>query len=414
MKYLNVTILILFFSFSKVKASEKEDYKVKDLVSNFFHQQLEATRDGLCLGVACSGVSGVFGGYLVGGLLSIPTGIFAGSLVAPVAVILNLDHPVDSAVEAMFGTTFFVSSIGGSMLGIVTGMSSVWGGAVVGTMAGASLGAAKGVCSNFPLVPTAIKNQLLGSPTERRHIREEKVIEGLEVLLEREVKIANSEGLQCLICLEPVDTASEFYYFKDCQCEDKGICPECKDFFLLNLKGGTYPIKCPGACSATLSKLELRHWGLDEDAIKKYRIHTVNALAAKAGNFYFCSTINCINGKVVDDDDTLLACELCGVAACVMCGQNHSSSDKCSRVDQQVQQILMKGVQKPCDADPELGTIRPCYWCGKLINRADGCNIVKCTECGREFHWNKGDRKGQFHDFSKDVMSYSPIKKPHL
>lgn len=54
------------------------------------------------------------------------------------------------------------------------------------------------------------------------------------------------------------------------------------------------------------------------------------------------------------------------------------------------------------------GRIRPCPFCGKLIEKNRGCNTMQCGFCQNRFHWNKGKQSEFNHDYDSDHMKYVP------
>ena len=142
---------------------------------------------------------------------------------------------------------------------------------------------------------------------------------------------------------------------------------------------------------------------------------------------------HCINGKVVRTEvDRFHCCMTCKFQGCLDCGQVHSSLIKCGDAameEENIRSILEKGArarpipppQDPLAEDFEYGKFRDCPYpdCRQIMERVDGCNSMRCTSCGRDFHWNYGIMQDVPHDSNPGSKGWSSEaapggRKPHF
>ncbi len=148
----------------------------------------------------------------------------------------------------------------------------------------------------------------------------------------------------------------------------------------------------------------------------------------RAKDWKYCRGQNCLNGKVKNisadsNSDQHFNCPACDSHLCLDCGKFHLHQNCDGTISPEIKILLTKGAQKRIDPTPhpmdpqfENGRFRPCPYCGKIIERIDGCNSVTCVECCHEFHWNRGKQVIVNHDFRNEEQSYilDPKILPHF
>jgi hypothetical protein len=237
----------------------------------------------------------------------------------------------------------------------------------------------------------------------------------------------------CPICRDSVKNSDCIKKLggSDCMCR---ICKNCfKNYLNFSIKsdGANIP-KCPG-CSRELSMKILRKIGISDKVIKILLLRVLK----KIPNFKFCSTSDCINGKIFDSKNNFFFCSLCDKSQCIKCGKNHYGD--CNKYNMQFKSLYKllelgkfappkKGHPEIKSADPFNkkhakyfhGRYRPCPKCGVIIEKVFNgkkehgqCNAMRCKECNTKFDWNKG-LNGHSRIWACGKREYKPRKEPHF
>ena len=396
------------YSYGRHESSKK----LSTITSEILEDAEAGAKIGGVIGGVPAAITGVVPGAAIGAIAAIPFAL-ASSVTIPIGTLCTGNiflAPI--MVFAAPAYTLGLGAVGGAYCG---GMVAGASGLIAGTSMGALLGIAKGTACHLREIPPSIHDQVFGDPIKRRICRnEEKIQKNMLTLLEKR-DLNQGESLHCSICHESIENNEKFYIFRHCQCKDKGICEECQEAFLRHhLQGYDFPTDCPGGCGYPVTEVDIERLCSNEADVKRFKRNMLKSLVCTQSNIRFCPTEDCINGKKVDSpQDAHWSCDVCHFKGCILCGESNTSKNHtCDYISAEINKILKKGKMKRDPSDPSKGTIRPCYYCGKIINRIDGCNSVRCTECKKTFHWNKGNRVS--HDYDNGEMEYEPLKDPHF
>ena len=410
--------LIIFLSFffalqgKLAFGSHQNGKNLESIVTDIVEDTKKGAEIGGQIGGVPAAVTGAVPGAVFGFCASIPLAI-ASSFAAPFATFLSgnfLLAPLTVFIAPVY--TLGMGTVGGLYAGAAVSGAS---GFIAGSSLGALIGLTKGTACNLAEIPPAVQNLIFSDPVQRRIKRyEEKLQKSMLALVEKK-EFTEDETVSCSICHENIEDPGSAYVFRHCQCESKGLCQDCQELFLRHhLKGYDFPVNCPGGCDYPVTEVDLERLGANEQEIKRFRTNLLKSLVSGQSKLRFCPTEECLNGKIVNgSEDAAWTCDICHFKGCILCGERNIGKDhKCNQVSAEINKVLEKGRMKRDPADPSLGTIRPCYYCGKIINRIDGCNSVRCTECNKTFHWNKGNIVR--HDYENGEMEYKPLKPPHF
>ncbi len=145
----------------------------------------------------------------------------------------------------------------------------------------------------------------------------------------------------------------------------------------------------------------------------------VDRVNARQMGWVVCPTAGCAGGRIVQPQEksAFYSCFLCEQEGCIRCGNEHQGA--CSQYAQQMKEfenLLRLGAEEPpairLSNDDLRGRFRPCYHCGVITERSDGCNAMTCSRCHNDWDWNKGSPSG--HGHVRDKMRYKPLRDPHF
>lgn len=401
-------ILIIPTSFATQENSKK--------ISTIAYEILEDTQVGAKIGGMVGAVpaaaSGVVPGAAIGLLVATPLAM-ASSVVGPFVTFFTgnfLFAPFMFFVAPVY--TLGMGAMGGGYCGgVVSGTS----GLVVGSGIGALAGLTKGTAFHLTEIPPAIHDQIFGNPIKRRITRHEEKLQKSMLTIVEKREFGQDEIITCSICHSDIDKQEKLYVFRHCKCDNKAVCEECQEAFLRHhLTGYDFPTDCPGGCGYPVTEVDLERLCSNEEEVKRFKKNILKSLVCKQSKLRFCPTEDCLNGKLAQrPEEAHWSCEVCHFKGCILCGEKNTPKNHiCDLNSTEVKNVLAKGRMKRDPADQSKGTIRPCYYCGKLINRIDGCNSVRCTECKKTFHWNNGKKVS--HDHDNEEMAYKPLNPPHF
>ena len=218
--------------------------------------------------------------------------------------------------------------------------------------------------------------------------------------------------LTCLRCLEDVTLSREEGVKTgpaNCDCYLCSVCAvdfakACKDEI-----GTGHDLKCP-VCHDPVGPGYFKRVGvLPLERAHLQSLQVRNLKAAKP-NFVQCPNPACTTGGKITEtpEDTQFWCMECDWTGCLSCKTNHQKGMPCERSEQIVieerqhrekeQRLIELGklaAPVPSITDPEdklydVGRMRPCYHCGIMTERIDGCNHMTCNQCKKEWDWNLG------------------------
>jgi ankyrin repeat protein len=212
----------------------------------------------------------------------------------------------------------------------------------------------------------------------------------------------------CSICRDEDTSMAEGCGRPNCT----SLCQSCQvEHFRRSIRG-EQPLDC-GTCRQPLTIEALRN--LNNSGISQQELVEAIVVQTRAFNMRLLGHLPCpaINCPGTGSAESRHVCTHCDFVGCIRCGKDHPGVGCGPEVIQKHRSEMLsflRGANKH-DAD-----MRPCPFCGKIVNRTDGCNKIDCPECKRTFHWIYGrhadhpDRRpGDFNpvqDFKKDAMHY--------
>lgn len=114
-------------------------------------------------------------------------------------------------------------------------------------------------------------------------------------------------------------------------------------------------------------------------------------------NFHWCSRNGkgCGSGQLHENPCPHFTCGECGYQKCVVHNSEWHRDETCEEYDQRTRPQKRKDRKKQekketkekLSAEHISKTTKPCPGCGKRIEKADGCNHMKCSVCRHEFCW---------------------------
>lgn len=220
----------------------------------------------------------------------------------------------------------------------------------------------------------------------------------------------------CGICLLPLEAEETLQPGPaGCACV---MCNGCREEFASlerqNTKDGTLS-QC-SLCHRITTLEWIRKFGKpnqlqlepgEESPSEEWTFNQIRCLNQKNSNYRSCPTPGCLGGTVIDERSARHICLYCDYNACLRCNQDHEAGS-CSGTEEhrnQMRLILEQGRKTG-------SKIRPCVHCCKIINKYDGCNSLRCQECGEKMHWNYGKDRLDSHDFLPGKMHYFTSDDP--
>ena len=203
------------------------------------------------------------------------------------------------------------------------------------------------------------------------------------------------------------------------------LCSDCAPSFcdMVVNRDGEDVSRCPGCKEPVYSKY-LVEQGVCEADVKKVRNRTVDLVNSQQMGWAFCPTKGCAGGRVVQPQETsaYYSCFLCGHEGCIKCGNEHQG--ECANYEKEMREfenLLRLGAMAPPAEQPTdpnhpdymKGRFRPCYHCGVVTERSDGCTHMTCKRCTKNWHWNKGPYNNDY-DYNKLPMQFTPLQPPHF
>lgn len=211
----------------------------------------------------------------------------------------------------------------------------------------------------------------------------------------------------------------------DCACF--AYCQACAEHQLHSTRSDTQISLCPEPnCKREIEESFFRTANCQNlKELEQFQKHQLAwKLKNRVHNWRFCRGRDCMNGEQIEHRETLpealkdnhFECPACNFKGCLDCGNSHPGED-CEdgrRSQKEIELILEKGAKprndffwtQPLHPNFENGKFRPCAYCGKIVERRDGCNSMDCPECENKWHWNEGKPDPVPHDFTNDTQNY--------
>ncbi len=233
----------------------------------------------------------------------------------------------------------------------------------------------------------------------------------------------DSRTIQCVACLDELPSVKRGELGPSgCSCS---LCEDCAPSYcdMIIHRDGEDLSLCPG-CKNPLHSQYLVQQGRTEEEVEKIRSRIVDQVNARQQGWVFCPCAGCAGGRVLQPDEksAYYSCFLCGHEGCIRCGKEHQG--ECSHYEKQmkgVENLLRLGAEAPLENRPSdenhpdyyKGRFRPCYHCGVITERSEGCNQMICSRCNEKWDWNNGP-EGRNGDYTRGEMRFTPLKPPHF
>lgn len=224
---------------------------------------------------------------------------------------------------------------------------------------------------------------------------------------------------ECLVCSEEVEQLF------DCiggnlECK-LTLCKTCLEENLEKLCKNKFerPVCANQKCHALVQLDRLYQAGCEVELIEALQRNLVRLEAKNScRNYRACFNDECLNGKTIENGHTKFNCPLCTFEGCLECGKKLCSDNCPANKNQNILKDKLyklgklpppkKAYENYSEDEEEFlhGRYRICPHCGDFIERADGCNNMKCSSCKKTFHWNDGLKNANQHDFRNGPMRY--------
>lgn len=147
----------------------------------------------------------------------------------------------------------------------------------------------------------------------------------------------------------------------------------------------------------------------------------------------YCRGENCLNGKIIQKAEKhFFDCSICKFKGCLDCGEHHlgdtcaiyqQNQDLCDRLYKLGMVLNIEELHERFEDTKQweitatdyenLSKYRPCYHCGILTERIEGCNLIRCGACKKPWHFNKGyAHPDSPHDTRLASARYVPLNQP--
>ena len=193
---------------------------------------------------------------------------------------------------------------------------------------------------------------------------------------------ADSENLQCSICLCEIEDASEVFLLECCGHASHIQCIEVQ----VSANAVTFPLQCSAEdcsewfvwqdCENLFKRTSLRLTGLVELSLKSF-------LGANKDKARPCPTPDCQMVYAVSDDGQRFVCSHCNVQICTTCHVQYHDGLTCAmyRSGEADEGRFKKWLQAdPCNR-------KQCPKCTIAIEKIEGCNKMHCTQCRSHICW---------------------------
>ena len=200
-----------------------------------------------------------------------------------------------------------------------------------------------------------------------------------------------SRNLECEICLD-----TSFFPSRPC-CRFK-VCDEClKTYITLKVTDGIVHIECPndsGRCQGHIHRNEIRD-RLSDDMREKYDRFLVDANADPSQKTCpSCSKIYTVDKELLKSDSKTLKkglkviCSHCELEWCFLCQAPFHTDITCKEF-RKGDLVLRKWAKEVCKGK---ANAQRCPKCKTYIQKSDGCDHMKCTQCQTDFCYRCGER----------------------
>ena len=184
----------------------------------------------------------------------------------------------------------------------------------------------------------------------------------------------------CKICYEEKD-------LKELPCDCDNSCNECLSRYLINqIKDGAHEIICPG-CDEYIPYQTISNI-LSNESKYEYIADLDRNIVHQATNMKYIRCPECNNKIKIDDDDinedvdeiTWIKCDECYHDFCYHCLIVRDDHDyhECEITKNDLADAL--GVSN--------NSLQRCPKCSSAIYKAEGCDSMRCPECGIRFCWD--------------------------
>ncbi len=208
----------------------------------------------------------------------------------------------------------------------------------------------------------------------------------------------------------------------ECSCV---LCLKCAQFYAeCELKGGGAELSTCPQCKEITQLSFFKNIGLDEKTLTRVTQRQVLNFNKMNPDYTPCPGVDCPGGAILDPlnpkESIYYICLLCDFKGYLQCGKDHANPcQEFEKAQKEEMELFMSGATQSGAVN------RPCYYCGKVVHRIDGCNGIECPLCKNPWHWNFGNHKnhpryeehkndqGEVHDDTVDEMHYVPLRPPH-
>lgn len=114
--------------------------------------------------------------------------------------------------------------------------------------------------------------------------------------------------------------------------------------------------------------------------------------ATDKSNARSCFSAVCVGKLVSNDDNEIMKCDTCEIIYCMKCEKKKTSGHQCKQEDIETVKYMLN--------------CTPCPKCQTLVERSEGCALMRCTRCGTNFIYGSGKAEGGGNPHNQQIDNY--------
>ncbi|KAF2424513.1 hypothetical protein EJ08DRAFT_700726 [Tothia fuscella] len=187
----------------------------------------------------------------------------------------------------------------------------------------------------------------------------------------------------CITCEDPQDLGNLPRLTKNCT-HAPGVYRECFQRWVSTRLEDTHQIPCP-ECPAILEHSDLKAH-LDNEVFDKYDALATLAALSELSEFYRCVGPECKSGQLhfEGDNTPVVRCDTCGHKAYFTHKVSWHEGESCTQYEQRVKSGPTSA-EEQASIDEIARVAKRCPLCKSPIEKAGGCDHMKCIQCKYEF-----------------------------
>lgn len=211
---------------------------------------------------------------------------------------------------------------------------------------------------------------------------------------------AVAEPVTCQICFTMKDTLDEVQLFRECR---HSYCKECiRQFAEVTIRDGSIErLICPAynetnnkPCTAYIQEFDLKAVGVEEELITKVTKISITRAIDQMSDFSWCPKTTCQSPAEIDEERNLGKCTECMFKFCTQCKSKFHPFKRCEKATVHFGTNEADIMKAKHNIEEKLNLLyiqkcsKTCPNCNFPIQKTDGCNKMKCQNCGTAFCWS--------------------------